>query len=633
MKNWTTHHIYLKTSFRVTLALLVSVAATFAQSSAYQNAHQQASISVGTNNQVSKANGNLAHDEVAIATDPTNSKHLMASSMVYNPETDEYDDIVYVSFDGGKNWESTLHLGFAGDPSLAFGCDGTAYSSDLTTTGPRSEWRTLFHVSHDGGKTWTKSPVPLPFSDREFVSVDCTNGNRRGMVYIWANGVLKSMKGERIAATRVFHTDDQGKTFIEKNFPPNPNGFSTYQMNGAVLSDGSFVAGYTELPANAESQDPDNFTNGKMKTTLRFARSIDGGNNFSPSVEIAKIVLPPGNYINTISLPTLAVDSSDGPFRDRIYAVWCDGTSGRAEVMLSYSTDNGSTWSKPIVVNDDEPFGDGRKGPDDTLGTVAVNKNGVVGISWYDRRESSNDLDWFVRFAVSIDGGKTFLPSVKVSEAAFVNDWTKSININFLNFGGGNFEDSLGGGPLHVSAVVGRAYSHGGDTAANAVDAEGVFHPAWIDNRTGTPQIWTAPVSVNGTAIRNGSRELQNLDDITSNVMLQFSQPKYDPQTKLTTVRASLVNTSSHTVSGPLVVRILNVGSSKLEILHADNHETGKGAIWDFSSTLPGGKLEARKASAAKLLEFQGTDLSLSQPKGKSLVDFQAEVLGKVQHQ
>jgi hypothetical protein len=631
MKSWTTQSIHLKTSLCITFVLLAFATISFAQSSAYQNARQQAAISVGANNQVSKANSDMAHDEVAVATDPTNPKHLMASSMVYNPVTDEYDDIVYVSFDGGNSWEPTLHIGFAGDPSLAFGCDGTAYSSDLTTTGPRSEWRTLFHVSNDGGKTWAKSPVPLPFSDREFLSVDCTEGKRRGMVYISANGVLKSMKGERIAATRVFHTDDQGKTFIEKNFPPYPNGFSTYQMNGAVLSDGSFVAGYTELPASAADGDAESFTNGKMKTTLRFTRSEDGGNNFSPSVEIAKIVLPPGNYINTISLPTLAVDSSNGPFRDRIYAVWCDGTSGRAEVMLSSSSDKGTTWSKPIVVDDDEPFGDGRKGPDDTLGTVAVNKNGVVGISWYDRRESPNDLDWFVRFAASIDGGKTFLPSVKVSEAAFVNDWTKPVNINFLNFGGGNFEDSLGGGPLHVSAVVGRAYSHGGDTSGNAVDVDGVFHPVWIDNRTGVPQIWTAPVSVNGAAIRNGSRELQDLDDVTSSVMLHFSEPKYDPQTKLTTVKASLVNTSSHTLTGPLVVRVLDVTSSKMEILHADNHETGKGAILDFTSQLSGNRLEPRKTSGAKLLEFQGVDLSASQPKGKALVDFQAEVLGKVQ--
>ncbi len=30
----------------------------------------------------------------------------------------------------------------------------------------------------------------------------------------------------------------------------------------------------------------------------------------------------------------------------------------------------------------------------------------------------------------------------------------------------------------------------------------GAFHPVWIDNRTGTHQMWTVSVSVNGTVRR-----------------------------------------------------------------------------------------------------------------------------------
>jgi hypothetical protein len=43
---------------------------------------------------------------------------------------------------------------------------------------------------------------------------------------------------------------------------------------------------------------------------------------------------------------------------------------------------------------------------------------------------------------------------------------------------------------------------NGGDTAGLAADAAGVFHPVWIDNRTGTHQMWTTSVSVQGRAIR-----------------------------------------------------------------------------------------------------------------------------------
>jgi hypothetical protein len=39
-----------------------------------------------------------------------------------------------------------------------------------------------------------------------------------------------------------------------------------------------------------------------------------------------------------------------------------------------------------------------------------------------------------------------------------------------------------------------------GDTAGLAADAGGTFHPVWIDNRTGTHQVWTASVGVRGAA-------------------------------------------------------------------------------------------------------------------------------------
>ncbi|HZS07661.1 MAG TPA: hypothetical protein VFD58_22690 [Blastocatellia bacterium] len=37
-----------------------------------------------------------------------------------------------------------------------------------------------------------------------------------------------------------------------------------------------------------------------------------------------------------------------------------------------------------------------------------------------------------------------------------------------------------------------------GDTAGLAAAADGTFHPLWVDYRTGTPQVWTATVTVRG---------------------------------------------------------------------------------------------------------------------------------------
>jgi len=95
---------------------------------------------------------------------------------------------------------------------------------------------------------------------------------------------------------------------------------------------------------------------------------------------------------------------------------------------------------------------------------VAVNRRGVVGVSWYDRRDNADNLGYYVMFAASVDGGRTWLPSVRVSAAAHVAD-----------------DDTR---------------KNSGDTAGLAADADGVFHPVWIDNRTGIPQMWTTTVTI-----------------------------------------------------------------------------------------------------------------------------------------
>src|SRR5207253_3154623 len=88
----------------------------------------------------------------------------------------------------------------------------------------------------------------------------------------------------------------------------------------------------------------------------------------------------------TSGVPSIAADPGSKPFKDRVYAVWPDGRSGRQEILLSYSTDQGKTWSRPIVVNDDRPKGPTR--PDHLMPTIAVNRDGVVGVAWYDRRDN-----------------------------------------------------------------------------------------------------------------------------------------------------------------------------------------------------------------------------------------------------
>ena len=188
-------------------------------------------------------------------------------------------------------------------------------------------------------------------------------------------------------------------------------------------------------------------------------------------------------------IPVIAADRSSGPFHDRLYVVWTDSRSARAEVYLSWSRDRGQTWSLPKAVNDDAPHVNGAS-PNDFHGAVAVNKDGIVGVSWYDRRENPDDLGWRQRFAASLDGGVTFSPSVAVSEALYdlsrndppaVNEKVErtvlSTGAKFMN-------------PRWAFV------NNGGDTGSIVADANGAFHAFWTDNRTGKAQLWTSIVTV-----------------------------------------------------------------------------------------------------------------------------------------
>ncbi len=155
--------------------------------------------------------------------------------------------------------------------------------------------------------------------------------------------------------------------------------------------------------------------------------------------------------------PQIAADTLGRTYRDRLYYVWEDG--GReARILLSASGDRGRTWTAPVVLSE-------QAADEESLAfmpCVAVNKDGTVAVSWYDRRGiARSSAGQNVRLRVSLDGGATWLPSVQVN-------------------------DQPGRSPFHAL----------GDTAGLAADADGDFHAVWIDDRTGKTQVWTAAVKV-----------------------------------------------------------------------------------------------------------------------------------------
>lgn len=420
-------------------------------------------ITVSRNVQVSAAHSKSPVYETQIAVDPLHPQRLLACAFRV---TTDIQTVAYLSSDDGDSWQVALEANpqVAGaDPICIFGPDGTAYVSGLP------DQHAGLYRSHDGGQKWM-APTEAPNVDRIFYAIDGTVGPYRGRIYVFGNGFATQLDGKCIHSLEVYVSTDAGETFHpDATVTPNDNRGVNHIGSAAVLSDGTVGV----IVADGDLSG--------ARHLYRFVSSNDGGQKFR-SETISQFEFPK-NGDNTLGiLPSLGVDRTTGPYHDRLYATWVDFRSDRGEIMFAYSRDEGPTWSQARVISDD-PTGTLPDNPGDFTPTVAVNRNGVVGVTWYSRREKDIGLGSRLRFTASLDGGATFLPSVAVSEQA-------------------NKPAPLGA----PSSVPGasepvRWRFIGGDTGGLAADRDGIFHAVWVDNRTGVSQVWTARVTVTGAKL------------------------------------------------------------------------------------------------------------------------------------
>lgn len=586
-------------------------------------------IEVGANIQVSATRGDLPHGEVLIAADPSDKSRLIACSMYFLTELNTWQTVVYSSNDGGVRWLPTLDMReffpWSVDPACTLSGEGTGYFVSISSAGYLADESYLpVFRSADGGHTWTQTVV-IPNThqrlDREYLVTDDTGGEFHGRIYMNGAGFMRDMADGRVGDVSLFRSSDQGMNFLgpvkrgslDRRFPLGP----VAPTNGVILSTGDLVLAFGETRGDWTEDGrlrlPPN-VRGDPIGLLKVLVSKDGGHSFLPAVTVDDWYMKVGSW-SARNHASLAVDPGSAEFKDRLYLVWTDVRSGRLEILLSHSADGGRSWSPPRVVSD-HGSNFTNQGPDHFMPLVAVNHRGVVGVAWYDRRDSEDNIGWTVRFSASLDGGETFLPSIPVSSDPNVYDADTEWPMLATARRKGRDEHSA----LSLDLQLSFFHYNGGDTAGMAADAEGVFHLIWVDNRTGMPQIWTAPVRVAGAAVRNGSPELAVLRDVSADVKLRLSNPRVDRSTMEISVDARLENTSSGSMAVPLTMRVLDLSSEvgSARILGADNFIEHAGAIWLFEAA--DDLLAAGQQSSPRTLRFsleetrpltRGTELKL----------------------
>lgn len=297
--------------------------------------------------------------------------------------------------------------------------------------------------SHDGGATWQGPTIVSP--DQTFIT-DPTDPD------CGSEGVLQQSSVPSIGPN--------GEVYVVWQYGP------TFLANGSTTVDADIVV----------------------------ARSLDGGVTFDPFVKVADINSmrqnPPVAYnrsrIN--DHPRIAVATS-GAYRGRVYVTFYSAVSPvsapitsqtlvSSQVYVSYSDDQGQTWSMPVAVSAPVP----ETGVKQFWPVVTVEPGGNVDVIYYESLETdvgtgcnvsiggglfrtgpaSSLVDTY--WAQSTDGGDSFNAPVKVSTAT--TNWcqvTSNIRPNM-----GDYIGSAGGGNR-------------------------VF-PVWADGRNGVPDTFIANI-------------------------------------------------------------------------------------------------------------------------------------------
>jgi len=175
-------------------------------------------------------------------------------------------------------------------------------------------------------------------------------------------------------------------------------------------------------------------------------------------------LFPQKGNIRVNGLPDIAVDTTGGPRHGWIYIITTQRNLAPAgsdpDVILNRSTDGGQTWSTGIRVNQD-PVNNGKI---QYFPAVHVDKQGGLNVIFYDDRNTTTDSTG-VFLARSEDGGDTW----------------KEFEISDKNFK-----------PLPIGGL-GQGYQ--GDNIS-ITSGNNRLWPVWMDNRTGTYQIWTVPIDL-----------------------------------------------------------------------------------------------------------------------------------------
>lgn len=278
------------------------------------------------------------------------------------------------------------------DPNVDFDTKGRAYQVTL----PFNAFWVNLHpngaigvtYSDDLGRSWTVGNGGayldfLPNSsslslgdvvDKQWVAVNHIVGSEyQDHVYaMWStfNGFTTKL---RVAVSR-----DRGLSFSKAATlsAPQVAGPSTTYVYPMVDAAGTVYVAFAAFPVCCSSP-----------ASIYITRSTDDGVTWGPFAKVVGGIQTVGSLPNTRFRDGILESFAASPtYPGHLYVTWEDWDGTQMDVRFSQSTDDGSSWSAPVTVNDNV---DAAGAPTDQFQpSVAAGPGGAVAVAFYDRRQA-----------------------------------------------------------------------------------------------------------------------------------------------------------------------------------------------------------------------------------------------------
>ncbi|HEV2488611.1 MAG TPA: sialidase family protein [Candidatus Acidoferrales bacterium] len=242
---------------------------------------------------------------------------------------------------------------------------------------------------------------------------------------------------------------------------------------------------------------------------LHIRRSLDGGQTWETH-DIPVILQADEATVPWEDKPYIVADNSNSPYAGNLYIGWTRWNLADSEILLTRSTDDGKTWSKPIEIDSVRGL------PRDDNGALegfagAVGPDGTLYVVWADGNH--------IIFTTSHDGGQTFAPTREIIKTAPIMFQVEAV------------ARSNGFPQIAIDPRGGKA---------------GLIFVSWSDYRNGDVDVfcstsvdqgatWTPAVRVNTDGIHDGADQYFQwlaVDPSDGSANIVFYDRRRDPQNR-----------------------------------------------------------------------------------------------------